>query len=87
MSVSVADFEAKVLALEEVVIRVRAPRAAMVEDYNYARKAAGSSSVTEWLQNRIWPCIDGFEVEVIAGNHTAPHGRTKLDTLRATYVY
>lgn len=83
--ISVAEFEAKVLEKEEVVIRVRAPSGAKVRDYEYSRKAAGTQSTTEWLEGRIKPCLEGYEVTIIDGDYSAPHGRTKLETLRATY--
>jgi hypothetical protein len=83
--ISVKEFETKVLKLEEIVIRVRAPSGAKVEDYEYARKAAGSQSVSDWLEGRIKPLIGDYEVDVLDGNYATPHGRTKLETLRSSY--
>ncbi len=83
--ISVAEFEAKVLEKEEIVIKVRAPASTQVEDYNYDRKAAGTQSVSDWLEGRIKPALDGHEVVVIDGDYTTPHGRTKLDRLRKSY--
>ena len=83
--ISVSDFEAKVLAQEEIVIRIRAPAGTRVPDYTYERKAAGNQSTTDWLDGRIKPLIKGYEVTVIDGDYTAPHGRTRLDTLRSSY--
>lgn len=83
--ISVAEFEAKVLAKEEIVIRIRAPSGTKIDDYKYERKAAGNQSTTDWLEGRIRPLTKGLEVEVIAGDYTSPHGRTKLDTLRSSY--
>lgn len=83
--ISIAEFEAKVLAKEEIVIRVRAPSGAKVDDYDYERKAAGNQSTTDWLDGRIRPLLGGYEVEVVGGDYAAPHGRTKLDTLRSSY--
>ena len=84
-TISVAEFEGKVLDKEEIVIRIRAPSGTQVEDYDYERKAAGNQSVTDWLDGRVRPLIKGHEVVVIAGDYAAPHGRTKLETLRAGY--
>jgi hypothetical protein len=84
-SISVAEFEAKVLEKEEILIRVRAMSSTQVDDYNYDRKAAGNSSITDWLEGRIKPLLKNNEVAVIAGDYATPHGRTKLDTLRASY--
>ncbi len=83
--ISVAEFEAKVLAQEEIVIRIRANSGTKVSDYTYERKAAGSQSITDWLDGRIRPLLNGHEVVVIDGDYTTPHGRTKLETLRSSY--
>ena len=83
--ISVAEFEAKVLEQEEIVLKVRAPAGTKVEDYDYSRKAAGNKSTTDWLEGRVKPCLDGNEVVVIDGDYSTPHGRTKLNTLRASY--
>jgi len=83
--ISVAEFEAKVLEKEEVVIKVRAPAGTMIEDYDYSRKASGSQSTTDWLEGRIKPCIAGHEITIIDGEYSTPHGRTRLDTLRNGY--
>lgn len=83
--ISVAEFESKVLAKEEIVVRVRAPSGAKVHDYPYERKAAGNQSISDWLEGRVKPHLEGYEVEVVGGNYAAPHGRTKLETLRSSY--
>jgi L,D-peptidoglycan transpeptidase YkuD (ErfK/YbiS/YcfS/YnhG family) len=85
MKISVAEFEAKVLEQEEVVIKVRASVGTKVNDYSYQRKAAGSQSITEWLEGRVKPCLNGLEVVVVDGDYSTPHGRTKLETLRQSY--
>ncbi len=83
--ISVVEFEAKVLEKEEIVIRIRAPAGKKVSDYVYERKAAGSQSITDWLDGRIRPLIGSHEVAVVDGAYTTPHGRTKLDRLRSSY--
>lgn len=83
--ISVNEFEAKVLEIEEVVIRIRAPSSTKVLDYMYERKAAGNQTIADWLDGRIRPLITGNEVSVIGGDCTSPHGRTKLETLRSSY--
>jgi len=84
-TVSVAEFEAKVLEKEEIVIKIRASANTQVFDFDCDRKAAGSSSVTDWLERRIKPLIMNNEIVIIAGDYASPHGRTKLETLRASY--
>lgn len=85
IKISVAEFEAKVLEREEIVIKVRAPSSAKVSDYNYDRKAAGNQSITDWLEGRIKPAVEGNEVVIVDGDYTTPHGRTKLERLRNGY--
>jgi len=83
--ISVVEFEAKVLAQEEIVIRVRAPASTKVRDYTYERKAAGTQSITDWLEGRIKPLLGNHEVVVIDGQLSTPHGRNKLERLRRGY--
>ncbi len=85
MKISIQQFEEKVRSLEEIKIVIRAPSGTMVEDYDYTRKAAGNSSLTDWLEGRIKPFIGANEYSVISGEYATPHGRTKLDTLRKSY--
>ena len=84
-NISVAEFEAKVLEKEEIVIKVRAASGEKVLDYTYDRKAAGNQSITDWLEGRIKPLLKGKEVVIIDGDYTTPHGRTKIDRLRNGY--
>lgn len=78
-------FEQAVLNLEEIVIRIRAPVGAKVGSYDYERRAAGTTSVTDWLETRILPYIGDYEVCIVDGSWRQPHGRTKLETLRNSY--
>ncbi len=81
----VSEFERRVLEVEEVVIRVRLNSNVEIEDYDYQRRAADGTSVTEWLDQRVIPKVDGAEVSIIDGNFTRPHGRTRMRTLRDSY--
>lgn len=83
--ISIAEFETKILEKEEVVVKVRAPRGTLVADYDFDRKAAGNSSITDFIENRIAPCVHNLEVEIIDGEYSKPHGRTKMSTLRSGY--
>ena len=82
---TVIEFEQRVLDLEEIVIRVRASANEEVDDYEYQRQAADTTSVSVWLQTRIMPRIRNFDVSIVDGNLHEPHGRTLLRTLRASY--
>ncbi|AEO48680.1 hypothetical protein [Rhodospirillum rubrum] len=79
------EIEQMVFELEEVRIVIRASVNAELGDYEYSRKAAGSASITEWLQQRIYPIIEGYDVVVTDGTGAIPHGRTKMETLRSSY--
>lgn len=81
----VSEFEQEVFDKEDIVIRIRAPHAAEVDDYDYERQASSTTSVTDWLETRILPKLKGSEVSIVDGNGQTPHGRTKLETLRSTY--
>jgi hypothetical protein len=84
-TITVREFEEKVLSKEEVVLIVRAPANQQVQDYEYERKAAGNSSITDWIEQRVRPCIGTLEFTIINGAYAHPHGRTKLETLRNGY--
>lgn len=83
--ITVRALEEKIFELEEIVVTIRAPANTLVDNYEFERKAAGTSSVSDWLEGRVRPLIDGNEVVVLNGDYTTPHGRTKLSTLRGSY--
>jgi hypothetical protein len=82
---NVWEIEQEIFEREEVRVVIRAPWKTHLGAYNYQRAASGTSSVTEWLQQRVIPAVQGHEVVVIDGNGAVPHGRTKMSTLRASY--
>lgn len=81
----VDEFEQAVLEIEEIVIRIRARPDAEVGNYDYRRRASAETSVTEWLNTRIIPNLNGRHVSIVSGHFNQPHGRTKLRTLRDSY--
>jgi phage major head subunit gpT-like protein len=85
--IAVRDFEKKVRELEEISIVIHAPSSTMVEDYAYKKKAASTASLTEWIDTRVKPALNGHEFSIINAEYVAdtPHGRTKLETLRSSY--
>lgn len=80
------EIEQAIYALEEVRIAIQAPTNIQMGDYVFQRKAAGNASITEWLQQRVLPLINGHGVTVVDGTGAIPHGRTKMENLRASYV-
>lgn len=82
----VKELEDSVYDLDEVRIVVRVPRNDDVGDYTYERKASDSTSVTEWLDQRVRPLLtDRTRVEVVDGYGAIPHGRTSLGVVRQSY--
>ena len=79
------EFERTVFEIERIVIRIRAPVAEEIGDHDYQRRANDDTSVTGWLSTRIIPKLNGHQVSIIDGHFNQPHGRTRLDTLRASY--
>lgn len=85
--ITVREFEQKVREKEEVTLVVRAASNTMVEDYDFNRKAAEGTSLTDWLEKRIRPRLGNHECDVISPDYVVatPHGRTKIGTLRSQY--
>jgi len=85
--ITAREFEAKVFETEDVVVRLRCPHDQTVEDYNFLRKAAGNTSMTDWLESRVNPRIGDIDCDILEGStYQRPHGRTNMDTLRRSYV-
>ena len=82
----IRDIEDDVYDLDEVRIVVRAERTMDVGDYTYERKAADNTSISEWLEQRIYPLFqERVRVEVVDGYGALPHGRTRLGLVRESY--
>lgn len=80
------DLEQAILDLEEVRIVIRAPLNTQFGFYAYARKAAGTTSIAEWLEQRVLPITGGHPVAVVDGQGVSPNRRTRMSTIRASYV-
>jgi hypothetical protein len=80
------EFEQAVFDLEEVRIVVRADPNADLGDFEYDRKAASNASITDWLEQRIYPLTGEYYVVVVDGSGARPHGRTKMEKLRSSYA-
>ena len=85
--ITAKEFEDKVLEVEDVVIRLRCPRNQLVDDFDFSRKAADNTSLSDWLEKRIKPRIGEMDCDVVDGQaFQRPHGRTSMSKLRDTYV-
>lgn len=80
------EIEQKIFELEEVRVAIQAASNVACGDYEYLRKAAGNASISEWLQQRVYPIVNGCGVTVVDGTGAIPHGRTKMENLRASYA-
>ena len=85
--VTAREFERQVLEIEEVSIVLRCDPETPVDSYDYVRKAAGSTTISEFLQTRIIPRLGDIKYEIISSDSVpaTPHGRTKLDTHRESF--
>ncbi|MCK9194328.1 MAG: hypothetical protein M0P19_10700 [Nevskia sp.] len=82
----VSEFEYAVWAVEGIRITVRAPSNMAIGTYNYQNAANEGWRITQLLENRILPNVNGHEVVVLQGDGEEPHGRVILRTLRASYA-
>lgn len=83
---NVSEFEEKVWDVDRIRIVVRAPENTIIGDYMWTNASSESSRVTQWLEGRITPNVDGHQVVVLQGDGEEPHGRVILRTLRQTYI-
>lgn len=80
------EFEEAVWTIEKIRIVVRAPSTTVLKDYSFKNAADESWRVTEWLEKRIAPRTEKYEIVVIQGDGEEPHGKVILRTLRAGYA-
>ena len=82
---NVAEFEQAIFEREEVRLLVRAPTSTQLGDYSYVKCSPATTSVTEWLNQRVYPRVGSHQVAVLDGHGGFVHGRTRMSTLRETY--
>ena len=85
--VSATDLERQIYEKEEIRVVVRAKQDTQFSPYSYDRKAATNTSATVWYNTRLKPIIgEDIDAVIIDGHGNIPHGRTKMDTIRNSYV-
>jgi len=52
----------------------------------YEKALKGNKSVTFWKSNRFFTCFPGLEVEILNANGKVARGKTRLSTVRDTYL-
>ena len=57
-----------------------------VDDYPYNNRANRSWTVAKWRATRFWPNYPDLDVQVLNANGVLVHGKTKLATVRASYL-
>lgn len=85
--ISVTDLERQIYEKEEIRVVIRANEDTEFDAYPYNRKASTTTSATDWYNTRLKPLLgDNFDAVIIDGHGNIPHGRTKIDTIRNSYV-
>lgn len=82
---TVEKLEKKVWAQDGIRIVIRAASDDKVKSYTQKNAAQASWRITQFLEKRITPLLEGQEVIVLQGNGKEPHGGTLLRVIRATY--
>ena len=75
--VSASELERQIFEKEEIKVVIRAPRSQMFNSYDFQRKSASNTSISEWLETRIKPLLEDSEIEIIKGDGSSPHGLNK----------
>lgn len=85
--ISASDLEREIFEREEIKVVIRCPKNTMFEEYGYNRKAATSTSITDWYNQRLKPIIgEEYEADIVDGYGMNPHGRTKIEKVRNSYA-
>jgi hypothetical protein len=85
--ISATDLERQIYEKEEVRVVIRAHEDTEFIAYPYDRKAATTTSATDWYNTRLKPLLgNDVDAVIIDGHGNIPHGRTKMDTIRNSYV-
>lgn len=83
--VSTSELEKQIFEKEEIKVVIRAKRGESFDSYDYQRKAATSTSISDWTETRLKPIIGDTEFEIIKGDGSSPHGRTSIEKIRNSY--
>lgn len=91
--VTIKGLETKIAKVEGFRVQVRYETGRDVRSdrgslpgYPYERMLKNSANVKEWIDNRFKANYPGFDVHVLSEEGKRVHGRTKLSTVRDTYL-
>jgi hypothetical protein len=82
---NVWEFEQKVWDVDHLRVIVRAPTDAVVQAFDWVKKANQNLGLTEYINLRINSRIAPLAATVIAGNGQMPHGLTHIGNIRDSY--
>ena len=82
----VREFERAVWRVDRLCLLVRAPKEAMVQDFDLAKGADQGMTLAGYFKIRIAPRISGYEFAVVDGSGQMPNGNTKIGNLRQSYA-
>ena len=82
--VSATESERQIFEKEEVRVVTRAPRNTQFDEYSYGRKVSVTTSIHDWYNSSLKPLLSRFDVDVIDGYRTNPHGRTEIKKVTVT---
>ncbi len=77
--------EDKVWAQDGIRIILRAATDTKIGNYKHMNAAQATWRITEFIEKRLVPILNGIEVAVIMGDGEQPHGRTLLSSIRESY--
>ena len=85
-TITIKEFERKVLEKEGIVIVVRGPSKQLVYDYNYQRRMSDNSDILTFIKRRLKPSAGVFfEIVIFDGDQNIPHGSRRLGSIRKSY--
>lgn len=86
------NLEQKISRTEEFSVIIRHSNGRDVRDdtdipsnYNYNRKAKNSMTVSQWKEQRFYPALPGYDVDVLLGDESVATGQTILGTVRDSH--
>lgn len=83
--VSATEFERQVFDKEEVKLILRTPRDQMFPAYDFQNKAPSDMTISDWLETRVRKLVGDTQIEIIKGNGSIPHGKTRIEKVRESY--
>jgi len=85
-AMTVEELEDKVWSMDGIRIVIRDSSRTQVQKYTHRNAAQSTWRITQFLDNRIAPLLNGQEIVVVMGDGEQPHGRTLLRSIRESYA-